>query len=151
MGIHFDPLIQHSGWKDGYKTTLEMMNKYLNPKGIVWLSMGGLRFMPALKSIIRKRHTHSRILVGEFVPGLDGKMRYFKPIRIEMYAYMAEILRSWYADLGIYLCMESHDIWEKSLEWSPENTEGLSRFLDRRALMFFGQKDAVDPVKRISG
>ena len=94
--------------------------------------------MPALKSKIRKRHRNSRILDGEFVPGLDGKMRYFKPVRIEMYAYMAEMLRSWYGDLGLYLCMESHDIWQKSLGWSPKNTEGLSHFLDRRVLKFFG-------------
>jgi DNA repair photolyase len=138
VGFHFDPLIQYSGWMDGYKATLEMMANYLNPEGIVWLSMGGLRFMPALKSIIRKRHPNSRILSGEFVPGLDGKMRYFKPVRIEMYAYMAEMLRSWHGDLGLYLCMESHDVWHKSLGWSPENTEGLSHFLDRRALKFFG-------------
>ena len=99
--------------------------------------------MPALKSIIRKRHRNSRILAGEFIPGLDGKMRYFKPIRIEMYAYMAELLRSWCGDLGLYLCMESHDVWQKSLGWSPENTEGLSQFLDRRVLKFFGKKMPV--------
>jgi spore photoproduct lyase len=141
VGFHFDPLIQHSGWMDGYKMTLEMMTKYLDPKNIVWLSLGGLRFMPSLKSRIRKRHRNSRILAGEFVPGLDGKMRYFKPVRIEMYAYMAEMLRSWHGDLGLYLCMESDDVWEKGLGWSPETTEGLSQYLDRRALKFFGCSD----------
>ena len=138
VGVHFDPLIAYSGWREGYKSTFEMMTKYLNPKGIIWVSMGGLRFMPALKSIIRKRHRDSRILAGEFVPGLDGKMRYFKPIRIEMYAYMAELLRSWHDNLGLYLCMESHEVWQKSLGWSPENTAGLSHFLDRRVVKFFG-------------
>jgi spore photoproduct lyase len=138
VGFHFDPLVHIPGWEEEYKRTFEMMDKLIDPNGIVWLSMGGLRFMPALKSIIRKRHPKSRILAGEFVPGLDGKMRYFKPIRIQMYGFMAEMLRKWHEDLGLYLCMESHDVWEKSLGWSPKNSEGLSQFLDRRAVKFFG-------------
>ena len=137
VGFHFDPLIQHSGWMDGYKTTLEMMANCLNPKGIVWISMGGLRFMPALKSVIRKRHGHSRILSGEFVPGLDGKMRYFKPMRIECYSFMRENLAKWSEEIGLYLCMESDEIWEKSLDWSPGNSEGLAKYLDRRVKMLF--------------
>jgi spore photoproduct lyase len=114
------------------------MDKLIDPKGVVWLSMGGLRFMPALKSIIRKRHPESRILAGEFIPGLDGKMRYFKPIRIQMYGFMAEMLGKWHEDLGLYLCMESDDVWQKSFGWSPKDSEGLSHFLDRRATQFFG-------------
>ena len=93
--------------------------------------------MPALKSIIMRRHPKSRILAGEFVPGIDGKMRYFKPIRIGMYGLMAEMLGKWHVDLGLYLCMESHDVWQKGLGWSPKDTAGLSSFLDRRAEKFF--------------
>ncbi len=138
VGFHFDPLVQYPGWEEGYKRTLEMMDKLIDPKGVVWLSLGGLRYMPALKSIIRKRHPKSRLLAGEFVSGLDGKMRYFKPIRIQMYGFMAEMLGKWHKDLGLYLCMESHDVWQKGLGWSPKNSEGLSQFLDRRAVKFFG-------------
>jgi spore photoproduct lyase len=94
VGFHFDPLIQHPGWEDGYRRTLEMMDNFINPKGVIWVSLGGLRYLPALKSIIRKRHPKSSILTGEFIPGLDGKMRYFKPIRIEMYEFMTE-MRTW--------------------------------------------------------
>lgn len=137
IGFHFDPLIRYPGWEDGYRRTLEMMDNHIDPKGVVWLSLGGLRYLPALKSIIRKRHPKSRILAGEFIPGLDGKMRYFKQIRIEMYGFMAEILGQWHGDLGLYLCMESHDVWQKSLGWSPENSEGLSQYLDRRAIKLF--------------
>lgn len=138
VGFHFDPLVQYPGWKDGYRRTLGMMEKLIDPKGIVWLSLGGLRYMPALKPIVRRRHPHSSILAGEFVPGLDGKMRYFKPIRIQMYGFMAELLGQWHEDLGLYLCMESHDVWQKGIGWSPKNTEGLSSFLDQRAKKFFG-------------
>jgi len=134
LGFHFDPLIQHHGWKEEYMRTLEMMDKYVNPKGIIWISLGALRFMPLLKTIIRKRHPCTHILDGEFVPGLDGKMRYFKPIRIDMYAFMVEMLETWHKGMGLYLCMESDEVWRKSLGWSPVDSDGLSRYLDKRAL-----------------
>ena len=137
LGFHFDPLIQQPDWKEGYMRTLEMMDRYIDPKGIIWMSMGCLRFMPALKPIIRMRHPGTHILDGEFIPGLDGKMRYFKPIRIDMYAFMAETLGKWHKDLGLYLCMESQEVWNKSLGWFPENSSSLSSYLDGRVKKLF--------------
>ena len=93
--------------------------------------------MPDLKKIIRKRHTRSLVLKGEFIPGLDGKMRYFKPIRIELYSFLKECLEKWHEDLGLYLCMESDDIWEKAFGFSPGSSRGLSDYLDSRVLRFF--------------
>lgn len=138
VGFHFDPLIQHPGWKEGYMRTLEMMDRYMDPKGIIWVSLGCLRYMPLLKGIIRKRHPRTHILDGEFVPGIDGKMRYFKPIRIDMYRFMGEMLQQWHEGLGIYLCMESDEVWQEGLEWSPGNSDGLSLYLDERVHEAFG-------------
>jgi spore photoproduct lyase len=138
LGFHFDPLIQHAGWKEDYARTLDLMDQFLDPKGIIWMSLGGFRFMPHLKEIIRRRHPDTSVLKGEFIQGLDGKKRYFKPIRIDMYGFVREKLDQWHPNLGLYLCMESRDVWEKSLGWSPGDTAGLSRFLDERVVRFFG-------------
>ena len=115
-----------------------MLQKYIDPKKVIWISMGCFRYIPTLKGIIRKRHPETHILDGEFVPGLDGKMRYFKPIRIEMYGFMAELLSGWHDDLGLYLCMESEEVWRKSLGWSPKESSELSDYLDHRVIKFFG-------------
>ncbi len=69
---------------------MELLDRYVDPKKIIWMSLGSFRFMPSLKEVIRRRHPSSELLNGEFVPGLDGKMRYFKPIRMELYAFMRE-------------------------------------------------------------
>lgn len=137
VGFHFDPLIIHPNWKEEYLRTLDMMDKFLDPKKIIWISLGCLRYMPALKAIIRKRHPGTRVLDGEFVPGLDGKLRYFKPIRIDIYSFMKEKLEQWAENRGLYLCMESEEVWQKSLGWSPVNTAGLSRYLDGRVREIF--------------
>jgi len=132
ISFHFDPLIYFKDWKNGYLKTIELIDKYINLKKVIWISMGCIRYIPALKFIIRKRHHDTHILDGEFITGLDGKMRYFKPIRIEMYSFMKEFLDKLENNLGLYLCMESPEIWLKSFGWSPENSNGLSDYLNKR-------------------
>jgi len=138
LGFHFDPLIEHPSWKEEYARTLDLMDRYIDPAGVIWISLGCLRYMPSLKQVIRRRFPRTHILDGEFIPGLDGKMRYIKPVRIEMYAFMKQKLASWGIESGIYLCMESSDVWRKGLGWSPESSEGLSEYLDSRAREVFG-------------
>jgi spore photoproduct lyase len=137
VGFHFDPLIEHPGWKDSYRRTVELIDKYVSPNRILWVSLGCLRFMPSLKPIIRKRHPGSGVLRGEFILAMDGKMRYFKPVRVEMYRFMRDCLMDWNSDCGLYLCMESDEVWEASLGWSPKDTEGLAAYLDQRAKKVF--------------
>jgi spore photoproduct lyase len=137
-GFHFDPLIIHNKWKDQYCKTIEMMAEYLRPEKILWISLGCLRFLPSLKLIILTRHPESILLDSEFIQGLDGKSRYFKPIRIEMYSYIGNLLKNWAGfDPGLYLCMESDEVWRKGLGWSPGNSEGLSDYLDSRVRLFW--------------
>ena len=138
IGLHFDPIIHSIDWKDGYRRTLELLDRFIDPGGIIWISLGCFRYMPPLKSIIRKRHPGTKILNGEFVSGLDGKMRYFKPIRIDIYSFLREQIEAWRRDSGIYLCMESDEVWEKSMGWSPRNSKGLSRYLDERVCAIYG-------------
>ncbi len=138
LGFHFDPIIRHANWRDGYKRAIEMMDKYIDPGKIIWISLGGLRYMPYLKSIIRSRHPATDILDGEFVQGLDGKMRYFKPLRVEIYSFLGEEIEKWTGKTGLYLCMESDEVWKESLGWSPKESKGLSTFLDNRVRKFFG-------------
>lgn len=137
IGFHFDPLIYYPNWKEGYIKTIEMIDKYIDPRGIIWISLGCLRYMPDLKSIIRRRHPDTHILDGEFIRALDGKMRYFKPIRIEMYSFMRENIEKWSRNTGNYLCMESDEVWKKSLGWSPGDSKGLADFLDKRVREIF--------------
>ena len=58
-------------------------------------------------------------MYAELVPGADGKMRYFKPLRTAMYAKMVAWIRRYTADTGLYLCMESQEIWHKVFGHAP--------------------------------
>jgi len=137
VGFHFDPLINYREWADGYLKTIELLDRYIDPRKVIWISMGCLRYLPELKPIIRKRHPYTHILDGEFVNASDGKMRYFKPIRLEMYSFMNQNLNKWHSDLGLYLCMESNEVWLASFGWSPQDSNGLSCYLDKRVTKIY--------------
>jgi spore photoproduct lyase len=132
IGFHFDPLIIFPGWEDGYKRVVEMIAAHVPASAIAWVSLGALRYMPVLKNISRQRYSASRIFTGEFVPGLDGKMRYFQPLRVELFARMAAWLREYAPDIFIYLCMESPLVWRQALGFAPSSNADLKRMLDER-------------------
>lgn len=135
LAFHFDPLVAFRGWQRGYAEVVSGLAAVVDPGRIAWISLGTLRFMPALKEIVRHRHPQSALLDEEFVPGLDGKLRYFRDLRVEMYRYLNELLRKFSCDLPIYLCMESEDVWRQALGFSPAEQGGLSAMLDRRVLV----------------
>jgi spore photoproduct lyase len=130
LAFHFDPMIEHENWREGYGHVIDRLFAAVDPKRVVWMSLGALRFMPELKPIISARHPGSRILGGEFIRGLDGKMRYFRDIRVELYRFMIDRIREIDPGICIYLCMESKDIWREAFGFSPEKCGGLPAMLD---------------------
>lgn len=131
LAFHFDPMVEHEGWRSGYGETLERLFETIDPKRIVWISLGAFRFMPGLKTVIRSRHRSSRLIYGEFIRGLDDKMRYFRDIRVELYAFMRERIKAADAAMCVYLCMEGPDVWRDAFGFSPEERGGLSSMLDQ--------------------
>jgi spore photoproduct lyase len=140
VGFHFDPLFLHPQWREGYERVVDLLDRFIRPRKVIWISMGAMRFMPGLKRVIRRRHPGSRVLHGEFVPCADGKMRYFRPLRTEMYGFLRELITRWHGDPGLYLCMESEEVWRESMGWSPGSSEGLASYLDGRAVKTFAMR-----------
>lgn len=90
--------------------------------------------MPALKPIVTRRFQDSKLVYGEFVTGLDGKMRYFKPLRIEIYQAVISAIRELAPNAPIYFCMEDEEVWRKTMGFVPQERGGLVRMLDERAV-----------------
>jgi spore photoproduct lyase len=140
LAFHFDPLFIYDGCEEEYASVIEQLFSHVSSKNIAWISLGAFRFIPALKPIIQRRFPNSKIVYGEFISGLDGKMRYFKPLRIDLYQKIVSYIRSYAPDMMIYLCMEDDEVWQKSLGFVPSDYGGLSKMLDRSAVMHCGLK-----------
>jgi spore photoproduct lyase len=132
IGFHFDPLISYPGWEEGYRRVVEDIFHHVAPEAIAWISLGALRYPPELDEIIRRRHPQSRVFLGELVPGEDGKLRYFRPIRVQMFRKLDAWIKEHDPDVFVYLCMESDQVWRQALGWSPGTMATLSRLLDQR-------------------
>ena len=130
VAFHFDPLIHYDGWEADYEHVVRELFRQVDPEGICWISLGCLRFTPQLKDIVKARFPGSRVPYGEFVPGNHGKLRYFRPIRDEMYARMRAWISGHAPRVQVYLCMENRAAWERSFGPAPASTRELSAAMD---------------------
>jgi spore photoproduct lyase len=132
LAFHFDPIIYHEGWKQGYSETISRLFATVPRENIAWISMGCLRYLPILKKIACQRFPKSRFFHEEFIEGLDCKARYFKTLRMEMYTHLyKELLQHADPRTCIYLCMENNEIWQEVFGFVPEEKGGLARMLDK--------------------
>jgi spore photoproduct lyase len=61
----------------------------------------------------------------------DGKLRYFKNLRVEIYSHLREWLAAVLPGVQLYLCMESPRVWREVFGFAPEGKE-LASLLDGR-------------------
>jgi len=139
LAFHFDPIIDHPGWREGYAETIERLYDQVPAEAIAWISLGALRFIPSLKEIGIQRFPHSTIYYQEFIDGLDSKSRYFRPNRVILYRFIYDCLKDKaFSGTCIYFCMESDEIWREVTGFVPEERGGIPRMLDRAVMNWRG-------------
>ncbi len=126
VGLRLDPLIRYPGWESDYRNLIEKMAGQLNPDLISDCSLGVFRYTPGLGRIIRERFPKSYLRLEESVPCGDGKYRYLKHLRIEMYQKISGWLRLHFPDLKIELCMESPEVEQFLTASRPVKTRNFS-------------------------
>ncbi|MCH8320293.1 MAG: hypothetical protein IH790_04975 [Acidobacteria bacterium] len=123
VAFHLDPLIFYESWEVDYKDLIEEIFDRIPTSSVSWISMGSLRMTGPLKEMMRKRFPSSFLPLGELVPSEDGKMRYFKPIRVGMYRQVLGWIKDQNPTLPVYACMESPDVWRKVFQSTPSEEE----------------------------
>jgi spore photoproduct lyase len=134
IGFHFDPIVDYPGWEKDYLEVIEQLFSQVPSSSIAWISLGCLRMMKELKPVIQHRFKKSSLLQSEWIAGMDGKWRYFKPNRIAMYKKMTEFIRSLAGnDVTLYLSMESPEVWKEVFGQTPTK-ESVCAMLDNAAV-----------------
>jgi len=136
IGFHFDPVIFYEGWEKGYQEAILSIFNRIDPRRVIWISLGGFRYPPQLKRVAKERFPNTKIFLGELFPGKDGKFRYLKEIRVEIYQKMVKWLREVDPDVFVYLCMESKEVWEKVFGWTPSSSQHLNHLFEARVREF---------------
>jgi len=130
VAFHFDPIIDYPGWEKDYEAVIRKLFESIPAEKIAWISLGCFRFIPKLKSIIETRFPKSSLPHAEWVRGMDGKMRYFKPRRIEIYKKTLEMIRQYSPDTTLYLIMETAEVWSQVFGGTHTKTT-ICKMLDR--------------------
>lgn len=132
VGFHFDPIIAHEGWEDGYRQVIEHVFPRLDTRRVAWVSLGSLRMTPRLKAAIKARPHPSLVLTGELVPGPDGKERAWRGLRVKIYRRMLDWLRQIDERMPVYMCMEPPGVWNKVCGETPSDRELAERLVTQQ-------------------
>ncbi len=137
IALHCDPIIIYDGFEKDYAYLIEDIGRILDPKKIIWISLGLLRFpSKLLDHFIREERKN--LLYGEFIRGEDGKYRYIKRERIKIYGMLYRMLKGIDDSLFVYLCMERPDVWEGVTGKRLDNSEALIGLFDKRIKTLYG-------------
>ncbi len=126
VSFHFDPMVLGPCWEDLYREVVQQIFDTVPARAIAWISLGGLRFAPQLKDIMRSRFPESRLVAEELIPCPDGKLRYLRAWRVSAYQRMLGWIRALGPQVPVYLCMESRDVWEQVFRVPPSNITNLT-------------------------
>jgi spore photoproduct lyase len=148
LGFHFDPLLLLPGWEKKYETLLRKLTGTVPENEVMWISLGSLRFPPSLKKVIEERFPKTGITTAEFVRGLDGKMRYFRPERVKLYRYIYEGIRKKWKNVFIYFCMENKTVWQDVMGFVPESNAHLDFLFHESIAERFPELDLPAPDLR---
>jgi spore photoproduct lyase len=132
VGIHFDPMIEHAGWEEGYRDLVAAVAAAVPAARLAWISMGALRFSPGLRTKVRQRFPGTPLLAGEQVPSADGKWRDFQPLRVAMYRRVRDVVTAALPAVPLYLCMETPDVWQRVFGAPPPGEQALGARLAAR-------------------
>lgn len=112
IGVRLDPVVRIDGWEREYKQLVVRLLTMLDTRNIDYISLGTLKHNKMLFEAIKKRFPASPAILGEMLPSSDGKYRYLKFLRVELYKKMISWIRDIDTNLKIELSLESDEIHE---------------------------------------
>ncbi len=106
------PIIPVAGWKEIYTQFLENL---LARVPLQRLTFGGICSYKGAKSLMNKKLGPKNdicVAMEEAASIPDGRLRYPRDLRIEIYAFLKKFVREIQADLAMALCLEEIAVWD---------------------------------------
>lgn len=113
VAFHFDPIVLSADVDTDiieYSEVIDRLLDHVPVDSISWVSLGLLRYPPALPEHTRRAFPDTRIFAGELVPA-GRKVRYPRFMRGAIYRPLWERLASRLPTQKLYLCMETPAVW----------------------------------------
>jgi len=122
VGFHFHPIVEYEGYLNEYKTLYDRLISEFKPSEVALVSFGTLTFIKPVIKQLRNREFRTKITQ---IPhhNASGKTSYPDKTKVEMFKHAFESFKPWHKDVFFYLCMEEHQMWEKTFgyQYSTNN------------------------------
>jgi spore photoproduct lyase len=109
------PIIPINGWQDIYR---RFTNRLLQTVAIRRLTLGGICIYRSARDLMERkmgmRNVVSQHLDSTSLKAGDGRTRYSRDLRREVYSLIIESARRLRPDLEIALCLEERALWEST-------------------------------------
>lgn len=107
IGIHFDPITYDENYLEDYKDLINELSRSISMNKIEYLSLGVVRFTSDVFHQMKQNYPQSKILEQEFIKSFDNKVRYPRPLRMQIMNKIKTLLvKAGLCESKIYLCME---------------------------------------------
>jgi len=111
IGLRLDPMIDVEGSNEIYQKMVEQIFTKLDLTKIRDIGIGTIRYKKGLRQKVLSE-VDTDLFYNEFIVGIDGKERYFKKIRIDMYKNIINSINN-FGKFDVYLGMEPQYIWDE--------------------------------------
>lgn len=115
LAFHLDPMVTVDADPGPHVELVRQVARAVPVDRVAYLSMGTVRFHPAMRRLVGGRPGASRVTQAELLPDVDGKLRLISPLRVELYRRVADEIRERFPDAFLYLCMEPARVWRQAL------------------------------------
>lgn len=110
VSARIDPILLEDGWLDRYAGLVKKMDRNFDLGDLTFILLGVFRFPKGFDRTMEKRFSNRDFLRDEFVEGPDGKLRYPRGRRTDVYRQLGDLVRDYGGDPT--LCMEPDYVWE---------------------------------------
>jgi spore photoproduct lyase len=107
IAIHLDPIIYDQEFEKNYEELIINMTQEIDLTKVNYISVGVVRFTKDVYRQVGENYPDSDLLAMEFIKTEDGKVRYPRPVRMNILTNVQNMLiKNGFKSNQVYLCME---------------------------------------------
>ncbi len=129
VGFHFHPIVEYENYLSEYADVYAQLISTFKSQEVALISFGTLTFIKPVIKQLREREFKSKITQMPF-ENASGKSSYPDSTKVEMFKHAYESFKEWQSGENrtfFYLCMEEHQMWEKTFGYQYSTNNDFER------------------------
>ncbi len=126
VGFHFHPIVEYENYLEEYQEVYKKLLLEFQAHEVALVSFGTLTFIKPVIKQLRDRDFKSKITQMPMT-NASGKSSYPNETKVKMFKSAYESFKPWHKEVFFYLCMEEHEMWNKSFGYNYATNNDFER------------------------